>query len=244
MIDIKEIIRDLIFLTGRTITSTALEAGIDPTNLSRFLKGHATVSEQKMEKVLELLGIEFPATLSPNRVHLWTLKTGDLLPLSRLLSWTNQNPFEMAYLMFSPRKLKSYLTFRSFMNNPLLIRSCSSSFPIKIVFRRRPPVLLPESKFEKEDHVLVHMGLAKWRNIPKKYLYPLIEVDNSTYEKFSTGKDLSVQEFEQVWNSISEKSESFIAEPEEIYGWTWERLVSSLKEQGETPEEVAKKLGL
>jgi len=241
MIDIKEIVRDLIFLTGRTITSTALEAGIDPTNLSRFLKGHATVSEQKMEKVLELLGIEFPATLSPNRVHLWTLKTGDLLPLSRLLSWTNQNPFEMAYLTFSPRKLKTYLTF---MNNPLLIRSCSSSFPIKIVFRRRPPVLLPESKLEKEDHVLVHMGLAKWRNIPKKYLYPLIEVDNSTYEKFSTGKDLSVQEFEQVWNSISEKSESLIAEPDEIYGWTWDRLVAALKAQGKVPEEVARREGL
>lgn len=67
MLDKKEdMIKDLIYLTGRTITGTALETGIDPTNLSRFLKGHSTVSEQKMEKVLDLLGIEpTSGTLSP-----------------------------------------------------------------------------------------------------------------------------------------------------------------------------------
>lgn len=247
MIDKKEIIKDLISLTGRTLTSTALESGIEPTNLSRALKGHSTVSDQKIEKALEVLGIASPGTLDSNRVHIWTLKTGDLFPLSRILSLVGED-LEMVYLIPSQFKLKNYFEF---MRRPLLIRS-SSSPPIKIVFRRRPPLLLPETEFKKEDVVLVGPGLAKWRKIPKKWLYPTIEVDNSTYERFYSSNELSVHEFEHVWNSLDTKDKnmntsegvSFLSDESTEYGWTWERLVSSLKEQGKTPGEVAKKLGL
>ena len=64
-------IRSLIYLTEKSITSIALEAGVDPTNLSRFLKGHSTVSDEKMEKVLEHLGVDpVTGTLKPG-IHRW-----------------------------------------------------------------------------------------------------------------------------------------------------------------------------
>ena len=246
----EEMIKSLISLTGRTITSTALEAGIDPTNLSRSLKGHSTVSDQKMQKVLELLGLESTSgTLSPNRVHIWTMKTGDLFPLSGILSSTSQD-FEMVYLVPFQLRLKDYLEF---MRRPLLIRS-TSPFPIKIVFRRRPPIFLPESKFQKEDFILVQMGLAKWRKIPKKYLYPVIEVESSTYEKFYSSNELSIQEFEQTWripdtkqnkNMVASEGVILAKEPEIEYdsGWTWEAIMTKAKEAGLTPREVAERLG-
>ncbi|EAY56395.1 MAG: helix-turn-helix domain-containing protein [Leptospirales bacterium] len=231
MLDKKEdMIKDLIYLTGRTITGTALETGIDPTNLSRFLKGHSTVSEQKMEKVLDLLGIEpTSGTLSPHRVHIWSIKTGDLFPLSRILSSTGQD-FEMVYL--TPQKYLRLKSFLEFMLSPLLIRSFSS----KIVFRRRPPLLLPETKYQKEDVVLVQMGLAKWRRIPKAYMYPTIKVADVIYERFYSSKELSVQEFDQIWGL-----------PGTMPGeskWTWERLNSVLEGKGMTPGEVARTLDL
>jgi DNA-binding LacI/PurR family transcriptional regulator len=55
----------LIYLNQKSITSLALEAGVDPTNLSRFLKGHSTVSEEKMKKVLEHLRKVKEAGLKP-----------------------------------------------------------------------------------------------------------------------------------------------------------------------------------
>ena len=64
-------VKNLIYLNGKSITSIALEAGVDPTNLSRFLKGHSTVSTEKMEKVLELLNVDpVTGTLKP-LVHRW-----------------------------------------------------------------------------------------------------------------------------------------------------------------------------
>ena len=232
-------------MTGRTITGTALEAGIDPTNMSRFLKGHQTVSDLKIKKVLEILGIDNTKSLSVERIHIWTIKSGTLFPISRLLSCDGQD-YEMVYLNPIDRKLKDYF---GFMKSPLLIRSCSTT-PVKIVFRRRPPVLLPETEFQKEDVVLVQSGLARWRKIPKKYLYPTIDVENSVYERFYSDKDVSVQDFEKVWNSVyeipSSDGNSILADPgtESEYGWTWESVVSKAKKSGLTPGDVAEKLGL
>ena len=80
-----EDIRSLIYLTGKTLTSIALEAGVDPTNLSRALKGHSTVSEGKMEKVLEHLGVDtVTGTLKPV-VHRWRFNLQKSIELRELL---------------------------------------------------------------------------------------------------------------------------------------------------------------
>lgn len=229
---VNEILKDLIVLTGRTISGCALEAGVDPTNLSRYLRGHQTVSDSKIIKVLELLGIVNDA-LSLEKVHNWTVKSGDLLPLARILSREGIS-FEMAYLIPSPLTLKNQLEF---YRRPLLIRSISSP-PLRIVFHRRPRLILPENQFQKEEVVLVQSGIAEWRKIPRKYLYPTIPADKNTYDHFYSGTDVTAEEFDRVWHSVNEKN------PKGEDKVLWDVLIKKAREAGISPSEAAQRLGL
>ena len=230
---VNEILKDLIVLTGRTISGCALEAGVDPTNLSRYLRGHQTVSDSKIIKVLELLGI-VNDVLSPKKVHVWTIKTGDLLPLVRVLSNQGQT-YEMAYVIPSQITLKNRLEF---YRRPLMIRSRLSD-PIRIVFHRRPPLLFPENSFQKEEVVLAQSGLAEWRKIPRKYLFPTIPVDQNTYDHFYSGTDITVEEFDRVWHSVEKKKAK-----KEGGKDLWEVLMKKAQEAGLSPSEAAQRLGL
>jgi hypothetical protein len=232
MIDNKDILKDLVVLTGRTVSGLALEAGIDAGNLSRFLKGHQTVSEIKIKKVYDILGIVNDA-LSLEKVHNWTVKSGDLLPLARILSREGIS-FEMAYLIPSPLTLKNQLEF---YRRPLLIRSISSP-PLRIVFHRRPRLILPENQFQKEEVVLVQSGIAEWRKIPRKYLYPTIPADKNTYDHFYSGTDIMVEEFDRVWNSVNEKN------PKGEEKVLWDALIKKAREAGISPSEASQRLGL
>jgi len=198
----QELAKNLLELRHQSISSAAKECGLSPSNVAGWLRGRpSTLSRENQNAFLIYLGLsEGGGNLDPGRVHVWDLRR-DLMPLSRILSWTNKTPFEMVYLSPSMDRLKNYFKHFSY-RAPLLIRSRSSS-PVRIVFHFNGPLLLPETKFQKEDFILIQMGLVKWRNIPKKWLYPLISVDTSTYEKFLPGKEPSEQEFEQVWNSVS-----------------------------------------
>ena len=165
------------------------------------------------------------------------------MPLSRILSWADKTPFDMVCLSPSTERLKNF-SKHFFTRSPLLLRSCSSS-PIKIVFHYRGNLLLPETKLQKEEIVLVQMGLAKWRNIHKKWLFPIISVDTPTYEKFLPGKELSEQEFDQVWNSVSgEKMNGAISTKgeSEKTPQTWEELAQKAKSKGISLQEASEKL--
>ena len=233
MIDDKDILKDLVVLTGRTVSGLALEAGIDAGNLSRFLKGHQTVSEIKIKKVYDILGIVNDA-LSLEKVHNWTVKSGDLLPLARILSREGIS-FEMAYLIPSPLTLKNQLEF---YRRPLLIRSISSP-PLRIVFHRRPRLILPENQFQKEEVVLVQSGIAEWRKIPREYTYPTIPSDKETYDRFYSGAEVSIEEFDRVWHSVEKKKAK-----KECGKDLWEVVMKKAQEAGLSPSEAAKKLGL
>ena len=234
MIDSTDILKDLVVLSGRTVSGLALEAGIDAGNLSRFLKGHQTVSEIKIKKVYDILGIVNDA-LSLEKVHNWTVKSGDLLPLARILSREGIS-FEMAYLIPSPVSLKNQLEF---YRRPLLIRSISSSSPVRIVFHRRPRIFLPENQFQKEEIVLANSGLASWRKIPREYTYPTIPSDKETYDRFYSGAEVSIEEFDRVWHSVEKKKAK-----KECGKDLWEVVMKKAQEAGLSPSEAAKKLGL
>jgi len=229
----RDLIKALLLLTGRSASSLAVEVGLNRSNVTHWLKhGGTAVGVERQDELLERLGVA-GGTLNSNLVHVWTIKSGDLYPLSSLLSFADSHPFEMVYLFPSSMKFKNYFEF---FKKPLLIQSTFSSFPIRIVFRNLPPILLPETKSQKLDDVLVRTGVAKWRNIPKKYLYPGIDVDNSIYEKFFSGKDLSIQEFEQVWNSGESDWEG--RKMKETAISSWEEFISWAEQQGIRPEDA------
>ena len=230
MMDRRILVKDLLILTGRTITSTALEAGIDPTNLSRFLKGHATVSERKMEKVLELLGIEFPATLSPNRVHLWTLKTGDLSSLVRVLSWSSSSLYELVFLAPDNDGVRGYLP----ENLPLAIYDFKKK--IRILLRRKFDPWNPER--EAIDSLVVS-GLIKWKDNPFFDIFPSssldLRIDSRIFENFLAG-NVSLEEYDRVLGP--REAETLKGKCVRETPMTWGSFVAEMERRGIRPEEA------
>lgn len=245
-IDRRTLIKDLLLLTGRSASSLAAETGLSRSNVTHWLKhGGSSVGVERQDELLERLGVS-GGTLSPDKVHSWTLKTGELLPLAKVLDWAGGRPYEMLFLIPSSLSLKEFINY---LTSPHLIRSLSPS--IRISFRWRPPVFLPVTKIQQIDPVIVQTGLAKWRNIPKKTpaSYPVIKVERHLYDKFEEG-EISIENFDLVWNSVKTLDEgkldgvSFAREDEVENVWTWNLILEKVKEAGLNPAEVAKRLGL
>lgn len=247
-IDRRILIKDLLLLVGRSASSLASEIGLSRSNVTHWLKhGGSSVGIERQDELLENLGVS-RGTLSPDKVHSWTLKTGELLPLARVLDWAGGRPYEIISLLPSPLISLNLKELTDCLTYPQLIRSLSPS--IRISFRWRPPVFLPVTKIQQIDPVIVQTGLAKWRNIPKKNpaSYPVIKVERSLLDKFEES-EISIEDFDQVWNSVKTLDEgklegvSFAREDEAENAWTWEAVVTKAKKSGLTPREVAEKLG-
>lgn len=246
-IDRRILIKDLLLLVGRSASSLALETGLSRSNVTHWLKnGGSSVGIERQDELLEKLGVS-GGTLTSDKVHNWTLKSGDLSPLAGVLNWAGGRPYEMLVLVPSP--LITLKEFTNYLTYPHLIRSLSPS--IRISFRWRPPVFFPVTKIQEMDPLIVQTGLAKWRNIPKKTptSYPVIKVERPLYDKFEEGV-ISIEDFDQVWNSVKTLDEgkldgvSFALEEGKSYGLTWDAIVTKAKEAGLTPLEVAERLGL
>ncbi len=229
-----EIIRDLIILSGKAPSRIAEEAGLSRSGVLQWLKKGVGIGSRAQDKLLSVLGVS-GGTLSSNRVHFLSVKSGDLLPLARILNWSEGHSYEMCYLSSNIRP-KDFIDFQT---APLLIRS--SRPPLKIVFRHTPPTLLPTTKIQQVDPVLVKTGIAKWRDIPKKTLdsWPFIKVDRAVYDKV-TGREISIEEFDQIWNSVKTRDGDTKREAEEIQLSSWEDFIYWAEEMGISPEEAQK----
>ena len=188
--DRRTLIKDLLILTGRSASSLATEIGINRSGVTHWLKhGGTSIGIEKQDEILSRLGV-VGGTLSPDIVHVWNLKIGELLPLARVLSWAGGRPYKIFYLYTSsPKKLDHYFDHRNWSSthHPLLIHS--SFPPINIVFRHRPPTFLPVTQIQLIDPVLVDTGLAEWVNIfiedyPEKDKYFFKIVDKLLYDEF------------------------------------------------------------
>ena len=238
------IVSDLMILNGKTPSGIAKEVGVHRSNVLRWLKGEKSIGEGTQRKILSILGI-FGGTLSSEVVHRWTIKSGDLLPLDRILKWARGGPYEMAYLSSDARKFKNYMVDP--YCRPLLIYS--PSLLIRIVFLKMLPPHLPETQNQKEDSVLVQSGLAKWRDIHQECDYPFIRIDPYTYERFLKKEDvyIDIEEFDLVWNSAEESgtppwgSLSTSGETKETPR-TWEELILKAKAKGISLQKASEKL--
>lgn len=219
MIDSKYV-RNLIYLNGKSITSIALEAGVDPTNLSRFLKGHSTVSDEKMKKVLEHLGVDsVTGTLKPI-VHHWrarfNLATFNLIDLDKLISDLVPGKGKIINLV-----LKDDARWTAIVGND------------------GPRIIM-----DNYDVVLEEF-LPEWENLYRRItptaLKRLIEDEALTPSEFD--KILGLNYETPLLDGDSLVAEDQM-ETEYDRGWTWEAVVRRAKESGLKPEEVAKRLGI
>lgn len=219
-------IRSLIYLTEKTITSLALEAGIDPTNLSRSLKGHSTVSAEKMENVLEHLGVDpVTGTLKPV-VHRWRFNLRKSIELGELLPELLPGGGEIIGLAL--KRNRDYLWTAIVGNNGTRIIMNDAI----MVLEDGSPVakVIPLEEF-----------LPEW-----KESYRIITP--ADLKKLIDNKTLSPSEFDEIlglnYETHLSDGSSFAREDEaENACWTWNLIFKKAKEAGLTPREVAKRLG-
>ena len=230
MIDSKYI-RSLIYLNEKSITSIALEAGVDPTNLSRYLKGHSTVSDEKMEKVLEHLGVDpVTGTLKPV-VHRWKINPA----ISKSIKFEELIPDLVpggGKIIIIALKKDDYRWSAIIGNNgtriiidsALLVFECANGHP-------EPKVPLLESLFPEWG----------WKESYKR-------ITPSTLKKLIEDENLTPSEFDEIlglkYETPLSEGVSFAREDAAEDAWTWESVVSKAKESGLTPREVAEKLGI
>ena len=224
MVDSKYI-RSLIYLNGKTITSLALEAGVDPTNLSRFLKGHSTVSDEKMEKVLEHLGVDpVTGTLKPV-VHRWKISPANQKEIEFKNLIPDLVPGCGKIINLSLNKKNDYRWSAIIGNHD--VRSIIDN----------PMVVLEEFYLDWKDYYLTITPANLKRLIENETLTPS-EFDEILGLKDENHGNIQVNE---LWTG-----DLIAAEPDAgfDYGWTWNLILKKAREAGLTPREVAKKLGL
>ena len=211
-----EYIKSLIYLTGKTITSVALEAGVDPTNLSRALKGHSTVSVEKMEKVLDHLGVDsVTGTLKPV-VHHWRVNlnsaTFNLIQFDQLISDLVPGKGEIINL-----GLEDDPRWTAIIGND----------GARIIMEN--------------SNIVLEEFLREWklsfRRITATVIKKLIEDETLTPSEFDEILRLN-------YGTHFSDGGSFAREDEAENVWTWDLIMKRAKESGLTPREVAEKLGI
>ena len=218
-------IRSLIYLNGKSITSIALEAGIDPTNLSRALKGHSTVSDEKMEKALEHLGVDpITGTLKPI-VHKWRVNRQISTELMELIPDLVPGGGEMIILAL---KRDDYRWSAVVGNNGTRIIMDDAI----MVFEDGSP----DSKVRPLEEFL-----PEWKESYRR-------ITPADLKKLIGDETLTPSEFDEIlglnYETHFSDEVSFALEEGKPYGLTWEAVITKAKEAGLTPREVAKRLGL
>ena len=231
MIDSKYV-RSLIYLNGKTITSLALEAGIDPTNLSRALKGHSTVSGEKMEKVLEYLGVDpVTGTLKPV-VHRWKVNPAkfNLIEFEKLILDLVPEGGEIINLAL---KRDDYRWSAIVGNNGARIIMDHFLMFIKTL----------EQTAEQEEK-----GIEYVEEFFPSWNVSYLKISLDTLKKLIGDEPLTSSEFDEIlglkYETHLSEGVSFAREDEAENAWTWKTVVTKAKESGLTPREVAERLGL
>jgi hypothetical protein len=197
MMDRQILMIHLIALTGRSASALAAEIGISRSGVTHWLKHGGTSSGiEKQNEILSRLGV-YRGTLSPDRVHVWTLKPGwHLASLVRLLSWASSSPFEMVYLAPPSLRIKESLP-----SDELPLAIYDSEKKIRIIFRRK---IDPLNRISEAIDSLVPSGRSKWREP-----HP-VQIDSETFENWMNG-NVSVEEYDRIlglWKTTTVEGES------------------------------------
>ena len=223
-------VRSLIYLNGKTITSIALEAGVDPTNLSRSLKGHSTVSDEKMEKVLEHLGVDpVTGTLKPV-VHRWKVKPAmvESTEFEELIPDLIPGGGKIIILTLKKDDYRDYRWSAIAGNNGARIVIIDLAL-IDFENRNSDSLIIPFEEF-----------FPEWKGSFRR-------ITSSDLKKLIEDETLTPSEFDEILGfnyGTHPSGVSFAREDEVENAWTWKTVMTKAREAGLTPREVAERLGL
>ena len=221
--DRRTLIKDLLMLTGRSASSLASEIGVFRGSIIQWLKhGGTSIGVEKQDEILSRLGIS-RGNLSSTRVHFWILKSGDLSPLVRILSWASPSPFDLVFLSPDSDGVGEYLP----ENLPLAIYNFEKK--IRILLRRKFDPMASEREFIDS---LVASGRAKWKDNPFSGIVPSsspdLRIDSRIFENFLAG-NVSVEEYDRILGGEKTTTASSM---------TWPSFVAEMARRGLRPEDV------
>ena len=255
--DIFQIANAIRIFKGLTITKLASEIKINRGNLNAWLNSGSPdrLSSDKIKTIFNYLGIDLePLHLRPG-IHRFTIPKPTYTDV-RLISVIH-DLFPEGGTVYPVRKESYSQTLGGYeFDNETFFSGIQEIIWVAV------PKLIHDAR------VIFKMGVKTYqlkstRGLPKPFCSgPWHFADNSN-SKSNGGRDLpdqvflrlaydeslTVPELDKIlFNSSPYEGlllgNSIAAEEGKAYSWTWERLVSSLKKQGKTPGEVAKKLGL
>ena len=224
--DRRDLVLDLIMLSGKSPSRIAEEAGLSRSGVLQWLKKGVGIGSRAQNKLLSVLGVS-GGTLTSSRVHFWTLKSGELSPLVRILSWASSGPFEMTYLVpdnlnFKKEEFEDW----GMEPNPLAIYDFKKK--VRILLRRK---LDPFDPAIESTDSLVDSGRTEWRDphpvrldlkIFKNWWESNISVDE--YDRIlrpgegETPKGKCVRESPITWETFGREMDRRGIRPEDVLG--------------------------
>lgn len=214
-------------LKGISISELAKENDIPQSNLSKWFHGKkgGYVKEEKIERVAKYLGLDYKTGKLLPEIHHWYIYWIDSKIFIEPLNSVSPAGGELIFVRFCLNQEHFYETEGKVYGVGGEYRFYLVAIPHDYSCR-----ILIEIGFDPPDDFFLsidsELKKTNWKKgKPKKF-----EADErKIIDRLK--KTLSIPEFDTIIGINTSE-------------WTWDRLVSSLKEQGKTPGEVAQELGL
>ncbi|MHB8423184.1 MAG: helix-turn-helix domain-containing protein [Leptospirales bacterium] len=223
-LELSRLARILVDLSDRPVLYWASVCGFHPSNVSNWLRGRETLSEENVARLLSVLSID-PDTLKldPSRVHVWIVALHEPEPLKEAAEAFLESPMTMALVSPDPNGPASL----SQAPQTALLRAGN----IRIVLLRKLfPAKMSESPLsQKAGTPWIRPSLipgASWKS-------PDISPDEDAPPLAVPGPFL----FDLVVGNVT--TEQFDALMDKATPWNWKDVEALAKKSGLTAREVA-----
>lgn len=242
---LRDLMTELIFVSGKSSRKIALELQIDTGAWSQWLKymTPGRVGKEKLEKVAEHLGLDpMTGTLLPG-VHRWTVPSlliADVLQTESIVQKLLPGGGTI-YPVRRKNRILNKLTTESYVPWFPWIRwvLVPLAFPdIRVILKMGEKVKQLINPFDNHSPDPSRMEGWFWpdgskgnsKEEIKKTLW--VDLPEEMFLRLSNTEDLSVPDMDAITGITGNMK------------WTWESLIPALKAKGITPEEIARNYGL
>ncbi len=247
---------------GLTITELASQTRINRGNLNAWLNSGSPdrLSSDKIKKLFDYLEIDMDPFRLQTGIHRFTIPgpTSDSVSLIESVIFRFFPEGGTFYPVWEKSRTLKIAPLETDNDNEILYRGIQwkrwvavpkSTHEIRVIFKMG-------EKAKHLYHYLTNKSLSEpfmsgaygWHGADSRILLP-----DQAFARLAYGESLTVSELDKIlfnppssdylWTGDSIAAEDQL-ETEYDSGWTWDRLVSSLKAQGKVPEEVARREGL
>ncbi|MHB1926158.1 MAG: helix-turn-helix domain-containing protein [Leptospirillum sp.] len=223
-LELSRLARILVDLSDRPVLYWASVCGFHPSNVSNWLRGRETLSEENIARLLSVLSLD-PDTLKlvPSRVHVWIVALHEPEPLIEASKNFLESPIEMALVSPDPDGPASL----SQAPQVALLRSGNLRI---VLLRKLFPAKMSESPLsQKAGTPWIRPSLipgARWKSLD-------ISPDEDAPPLSVPGPFL----FNLVLGNVS--LEQFDALMDKSAPWNWKDVEALAKKSGMTAREVA-----